>query len=185
MDKKWYVIQTKPKNEKKVFLQICQKGIETFLPLIESIRYWSDRKKKLQVPLFPNYVFVYGNEEERVRAISETYGALRYVMFQKKPAVISEQEIQNIKISLKAPERVKIEHINISEGDLVEITDGLFKGLTGFITQIRGNYKVVVNIREIGASFSVQLNNSEVKLLQPVIKNETQYKHKKLWQIKT
>lgn len=185
MDKKWYVIQTKPKNEKKVFLQICQKEIEVFLPLIESVRYWSDRKKKLQIPLFPGYVFVYGDEEERIRAISGTYGALRYIMFQKKPAVVSEQEIQNIKISLRAPERIKIEEVNISEGDLVEIVGGLFKGLTGFITQIRGSYKVVVSIRELGASFSIQLNNSDIKLLQPIEKKDIQHQHKKLWQIKT
>lgn len=183
MDKKWFVIQTKPKNEKKVFIQIVQKGIEAFLPLVESIRYWSDRRKKLQVPLFPGYVFVHGDENERIRAISGTFGALRYIMFQKRPAVVSEQEMQNIKISLQAPERIRVEKINIVEGDLVEITGGLFKGLTGFITQIRGNYKVVVNIRELGASFSVQLNNSEIKLLQPIGKERVHYQYKKLWQV--
>ena len=183
MNKKWFVIQTKPKNEKKVFTQITQKGIEAFLPLIESIRYWSDRKKKIQVPLFPGYVFIHGDESERIRAISGTFGALRYIMFQRKPAVVSDLEMQNIKISLQAPERVKVEEINIVEGDLVEITGGLFKGLTGFITQIRGNYKVVVRIHELGASFSVQLNNSEIKLLQPVNREKFIQHHKKLWQL--
>lgn len=164
--KKWFVIHTRPKNEKKVYEQINGKGIEAYLPLIETIRYWSDRKKKLMVPLFPGYVFVHGEESERVSAISETYGAIRYVMFQRRFAVITDEEISNIMISLKAPDRVRIEDTMIMVGDLVEITYGIFKGLKGFITQIRGNYKLIVSITELNTTFSVQLSNAEVKLLK-------------------
>lgn len=167
-EKKWYVIQTKPKNENKVFEQISRKNIEVFLPLIQTVRYWSDRKKKLMVPLFPGYVFVNTCRDERIKAISNTYGALRYVMYQKKPAVITEKEINNIKISLQAPEKIKIEENSISEGDFVEITGGIFKGLTGYIKEIRGNYKLIVNIVELNSTFSVQLNSSEIKLLKPI-----------------
>jgi transcription antitermination factor NusG len=73
--KNWYVIHTKPRNEKKVFEQIINKEIEVFLPLIQTVRYWSDRKKKLMIPLFPGYVFVNTNENERIKAISNNYGA--------------------------------------------------------------------------------------------------------------
>lgn len=166
--KKWYVIQTRPKNEKKVFEQISRKDIEVFLPLIQTVRYWSDRKKKLMVPLFPGYVFVNTFKEERISAISNTYGALRYVMYQKRPAVITNDEIKNIKLSLQSPEKIRIEETKISEGDLVEITGGIFRGLTGYINEIRGNYKLIVNISELNSTFSVQLSNSEIKLLKPI-----------------
>lgn len=164
--KKWFVVHTKPKNEKKVFEQIQGKDIEAYLPLVETIRYWSDRKKKLQVPLFPGYVFVHGDESERLKAISDTYGALRYVMFQRRFAVVTDEEISNIKISLKAPDKVRIEDTKIIVGDLVEITYGIFKGLKGFITQIRGNYRITVSITELNTTFSVQLSNAEVNLLR-------------------
>ncbi len=59
-EKKWYVLQTKPRNEKLVLRQIEQKGIEIFAPFMEKIRMWSDRKKKIDVPLFSGYVFIYG-----------------------------------------------------------------------------------------------------------------------------
>jgi transcription antitermination factor NusG len=167
--KNWYVIHTKPKNEKKVFEQIINKDIEVYLPLIQTVRYWSDRKKKLMVPLFPGYIFVNTNEEERINAISNTYGALRYVMYQKRPAVVSEKEIANIKLSLQAPDRIRIEEKSIIEGDLVEITGGIFRGLTGYIKEIRGHYKLIVNIIELNSTFSVQLSSSEVRLLKPFL----------------
>jgi len=166
--KNWFVIQTKPRNEKKVLEQISQKKIEVFLPLIQTIRIWSDRKKKIFVPLFPGYIFVLGNETERRRAISQTYGAIKYVMYQKRPAIVSSKEIENIKLSLQAPEKIKIEDKQIIQGDLVEITSGLFKGLTGYILEIRGNYKIIVNILELNTTFSVQLSSSEVKLVKRV-----------------
>ena len=164
--KKWFVIHTKPRNERKVLEQVVGKEIEAYLPMIETIRFWSDRRKKVQVPLFPGYVFVHGNETERINAISNTYGAIKYVMFQKRHAVIKDEEISNIMISLKAPDRVRIEDTHIMVGDLVEITYGLFKGLKGFITQIRGNYKLTVNIVELNTTFSVHLSNAEVKLIK-------------------
>lgn len=167
-ERKWYVIHTKPRNEKKVFEQIINKDIEAFLPLILTIRYWSDRKKKLLVPLFPGYVFVNTDEEGRKKAISNTYGAMRYVMYQKRPAIISDGEIKNIKLSLQAPEKIKVEEKKIIEGDLVEITGGIFRGLTGYIKEIWGHYKLIVNIMELNSTFSVQLSSSEVKLIKPL-----------------
>ncbi len=168
MNRQWYVLQSKPKNELKVYNQLLNKEIEVYLPLIETIRYWSDRKKKIQVPLFPGYLFVHGNTDERYKAINNTFGALRYVMYQKHHAVLSEDEISYIKISLQEPERVKIEDTNFVEGDFVEITHGIFRGLKGYIIQLRGNYKLMVSIVEMNTTFSVQLNNSEVQLVQKI-----------------
>jgi transcription antitermination factor NusG len=167
-EKKWYVIQTRPKNEKKVYEQIERKEINVFLPLIQTVRYWSDRKKKLMVPLFPGYIFVNTEVNGRIDAISNVYGALRYVMYEKKPAIITNEEIRNIRLSLNAPEKVRIEESSITEGDLVEITGGIFRGLTGYIKEIRGNYKLIVNILELNSTFSVQLSNSEIRLLKPI-----------------
>ena len=159
-------MRTKPRNEFKVFDQIIGKDIEAFLPKVERIRIWSDRKKKIFVPLFPSYLFIYGDNNERLNAISNTIGAMGYLMYRKRPAVITEKEIENIKISLIEPDRIKVEAIQITEGDTVEITYGPFIGLTGIIKEIRGSYKLVVNITELSASLNIELNASEVKLLK-------------------
>ena len=81
-NRNWFVIQTKPRNEKKVEQQIIARNVEVFLPLVTSIRYWSDRKKKVQVPLFSGYLFVHATEEERLIAIKNNIGALRYLFYE-------------------------------------------------------------------------------------------------------
>ena len=156
-------MRTKPRNEMKVVGQVEKKGVEVYFPRVPEIRIWSDRKKKVLVPLFSSYVFVYADAEERGRAIRETIGAVNYIMYKKRPAIVKEQEIENIKISLIVPERVKIEKTKIGEGDFVQIKSGPFKGLTGNIVQVRGNYKILVNIEEIGYSLSVEVLPSEVQ----------------------
>lgn len=163
--KKWYVLQTKPRNEKLVLRQIEQKEIEIFVPFVEKIRMWSDRKKKIQVPLFSGYVFIHGNEEERLRAITNTSGALRYLFFEKRPAIVSDREIELIKEIIDGPEKISIEDKNIKKGDLIEVTFGVFKGMKGYVNEVRGNYKLTVNLEELSYSFSIILNSNEVKLL--------------------
>ena len=61
----WYAIYTRSRFEKKIAADLTSKGLESFLPLHEVIRFWSDRKKKVEMPLFPSYVFVHANTKER------------------------------------------------------------------------------------------------------------------------
>lgn len=167
-NRNWFVIQTKPRNEQKVEKQIIEKDVEVFLPLITSIRYWSDRKKKIQVPMFSGYLFVHASEDERVHAIKNTIGAIRYLFFEKRPARLTDNEIESIRLSLKAPERVKVEKSNFSKGDMVMVTRGVFRGLKGLITEIRGNYKLTVNIFELSMSLNIVLNPYEIELFKNI-----------------
>lgn len=164
--KKWFVLQTKPRNEKVVHKQVEMKGVEVFTPLTEKIRIWSDRKKKIEVPLFSGYVFVHGDEEERLRAISNTSGAIRYLFYEKRPAVVSDREIELIKQSIKEPEKVSIEEKKIKKGDLILVSHGIFKGMKGYVNEFRGNYRLTVNLEELSYSFSIILNSNEVSLLK-------------------
>ena len=167
-NRNWFVIQTKPRNEKKVEKQIIDKGVEVFLPLITSIRYWSDRKKKVQIPMFSGYLFVHASKDERVLAIKNTIGAIRYLFYEKRPAKLTENEIEGIRLSLIAPERVKVEHSSFCRGDMVMITRGVFKGMKGSVTEIRGNYKLTVNIYELSMSLNIVLNPNEIELLKNI-----------------
>ncbi len=162
---KWYVLQTKPRNEKIVLKQVQQKGIEIFVPFIEKIRIWSDRKKKIDVPLFSGYVFIYGSEAERVRAITNTSGAVRYIYFEKRPATVSDREIELIKQTLIEPEKISIEDKKIKKGDQIMVSFGIFKGMKGYVNEFRGNYKLTVNLEELSYSFSIILNSNEITLI--------------------
>ncbi len=164
--KKWFVLQTRPRNESVVQRQVQARSIETFLPQIEKIRIWSDRKKKIQEPLFPGYLFVHGSEDDRISAISGTAGALKYVFFEGRPAEVSEREIILIKDSLKEPEKISLEQMKISRGDEIVVTHGVFKGMKGRVNEFRGNYKLTVNLEELSYSFSIILSLGEVELLK-------------------
>ena len=163
--KKWFVLQTKPRKEKIVLQQIEQKKIEVYSPFIEKIRIWSDRKKKIQVPLFSGYVFIHGDESERIKAITDTIGAMKYIYFQKRPAVVSDMEIEIIKQALLSPEKISIEEKRIKKGDLIVVSHGLFKGMKGYVNEFRGKYKLTVNLEELSYSFNIILNSNEVSLL--------------------
>ncbi|MBS1552706.1 MAG: UpxY family transcription antiterminator [Bacteroidetes bacterium] len=165
MDRKWYALQTKPRSEIVVSKQLENKDIEYFLPLIEKVRIWSDRKKKIKVPLFSGYVFVHATEKERIHAISETFGAVKYIFYENRPAVISDREIEIIKTAVSDPEKISIEDKKIKKGDMIYVTHGIFKGMKGIVNEFRGNYKLTVNLEEISFSFSIILNSNEVSLL--------------------
>ena len=164
--KKWFVLQAKPRTEALVYKQIFGKGIKAFLPQVEKVRIWSDRKKKVSVPLFPGYVFVYGDEEERIRAIENTSGAIRYIFFEGRPAEIRSREIKLIEDSLKEPEKITLEEKRISKGDDVIVTHGIFKGMKGKVNEFRGNYKLTVNLEELSYSFSIILGTGEVEIVK-------------------
>ena len=167
-ERKWYVLQTKPRNEALVNRQILSKQINSFLPQIEKVRIWSDRKKKVLEPLFPGYVFVNANEQERLLAISGTAGAVRYVFFEGRPAVVSQREMKLIEDSLKEPERVTFGQKRIEKGDEIVVTHGIFRGMKGRVQEFRGNYKLTVNLEELSYSFSIILSLGEVEKLKAI-----------------
>lgn len=165
-NRNWYVMQTKPRNEIKVYNNIEYRGIEAYLPLVEKIRIWSDRKKKIREPLFSGYIFVRACESERINAIKDNSGAVRYIYFENRPAVVTEKEIDIIKFALLEPEKISVEEKHIKKGDVVTINHGIFKGMKGYVNEIRGNYKLTVNLEEFSYSVSIILNSNEVNLFK-------------------
>lgn len=159
----WLVIRTRPRWEMKVYNQIVEKKIDTFLPLITTIKQWSDRKKKIQIPMFNSYLFVNVTPEERILAIKETVGAMNYIYYNKRPAVVSNLEIESIKLSLVTPEKVKIESNLVTKGDYVKVISGPFTGMMGIVTELRGNYKLTVNLYELSMSLNIVVNPNEIK----------------------
>lgn len=126
IQKVWMAIYTKPKNERKVHDRLQKAGFEVYLPLHKVIRQWSDRKKKMLVPLISSYVFVKTDEKNRIEILKD-YGVLNFVFWLGKPAIIKEIEIERIKYFLceAVNHEISIEKIEI--GDKAKINAGQFK----------------------------------------------------------
>lgn len=160
---KWYVVYTKPKTERKVATSIHDMGIESYLPMHKIIRQWSDRKKKLEVPLFPNYVFVKTNElmRECLFSIKEL---VRFVSIERKPVVIRDNEIVTIKRILNEDLEVVPEEY-LQEGLKVRIAHGQFAGLEGVIAKKFSKTRLIIRIEVLMKAFSVNLPASYAEMI--------------------
>lgn len=139
----WYVIYTKPKWEKKVAEKLSQIGIECYCPLIIQMKEWSDRKKKVEVPLFNSYVFVQLKEIDR-NAVFQISGVVRYLFWLGKPAIVREEEINSIKTSLKAPNISDISVTSIQVGDRIKIEAGAFSNQDAIVQEVSNTHYILV-----------------------------------------
>jgi transcription antitermination factor NusG len=150
----WYVVYTYPHYEKRILNQSEKIGIQCFLPTKKVVKQWSDRKKVVDEPLFPNYVFVYVNKQARFRLL-DIAGVSRYVAFEGKPVVVSDQDMNAIKKLIVEPE-VAVEQ-EPQSGSKVLITDGPFTGMEGIIFQKKGKTRFGVRIPGLNHSISVEV----------------------------
>jgi transcription antitermination factor NusG len=97
--KKWFVVYTKHRNEIKVSQRLSVLGIENYTPTRVEVRQWSDRKKKILVPLLPSMVLVSLNEKE-VNKVFEVAGVVRYLFENQKRAEVSNEEVLAMKYYL-------------------------------------------------------------------------------------
>lgn len=158
----WYALYTRARCEKKVAQLLCEKGVETFLPLRTETRQWHDRKKKVTVPLFANYVFTRITMPQRVFVV-QTSGVVRIVSFSQGPSPIPDHEINAIRRILMSPASYEVTNF-FTIGDEVEIRNGLFAGIRGRLIEYRGKSRLVVGIKQIGQALSVELSPNDIQL---------------------
>lgn len=139
----WYVVYTKPKWEKKVADKLKQLGIECYCPLITQVKQWSDRKKKIEVPLFNSYVFVQLADSER-NSVFQVSGVVRYLFWLGKPAIVKDEEIEVIKKSLKDPNLYDVTVSSIQVGDKIKLDSGAFINQNAIVQEVSGNYYILV-----------------------------------------
>jgi len=144
----WYVLYTKPRSEKKVTDRLTDTGYEVYCPLIRTMRQWSDRKKKVSVPMFPSYIFIHIDVKRRQEPLQDS-GVMNYVYWVGKPAVIRDKEIEAIKEIENKGSDIVVQGSGFERGQFIEIPDGPFKGLNGTVDKV-DNRKVLVYIEQLG-----------------------------------
>ena len=151
----WFVIYTKSRQEKKVALELEKMGITVYCPMINQIRQWSDRKKKVEVPLISSYVFVQVKERER-EAVFEVPGIVRYVYWLEKPAIVRDEEIAVMKAWLSA-QTVEAKVEGLRRGDRMKVSSGVFEGKEGFVEEISKN-RVLLLLPDLGMKITLNRN---------------------------
>ena len=139
----WYVVYTKPKWEKKVAEQLKNKGITCYCPLITQVRQWSDRKKKVEVPLFNSYVFVQLPEKER-NMVFQSVGVVRYLFWLGKPAIVRDEEIETIKKWLDPAQANDVSLLSFQAGDALQLESGPFSNQKAVVQEVTNTHYVLV-----------------------------------------
>jgi transcription antitermination factor NusG len=159
----WYALYTCANHEKRVAAELTQRSVENFLPLYSSVRRWKDRRVKLDLPLFPGYVFVRMALAEKLKVV-QVPSAVRLVGFGGLPVALPELEMQIVREGLSGGVRAE-PHPFLRVGHRVRITGGPFAGLEGILKQRKSGLRVVVSLELIQRSVAVEVEAADVRAL--------------------
>ena len=153
MEKKWFVVYTRPQQELKVAEQLSAMGITNYCPTITLLKQYSDRKKKVSKPLLSSYVMVELEEKERNKVFT-CCGIVRYLFYLGKPAVIPAFEIDLMQDHLNGVYN-DIKVTTLSVGDSHTITQGPFSGVKGKVVET-DNTKVKLELASLGMRITLK-----------------------------
>lgn len=157
----WYAVYTRARHEKRVAEELRARRLDSFLPLYETIHRWKDRRARVQLPLFPGYVFVKFDAGERIRVL-QVPSVVQVVGNHGQPIPLQEQEITALLAASSCGIRAE-PHPYLSVGRRVRITAGPFRGLEGFIKRKSSNFRVVLSLTSIMRSMALDLDESDVE----------------------
>jgi transcription antitermination factor NusG len=161
----WYALQTYPRHEKRVHEDLMLRGVESFLPLYETVHRWKNGcRVRVELPLFPGYLFVRIDPTERFKALSLP-GALSIVGSASGPWPLPDSEIVSLRTSLQS--RKFEPHPYLAVGQKVRIKSGPLADLTGFLVRQSGGYRVVLSVELIRQAAAVEVNADDVEAIGP------------------
>lgn len=160
----WYAAYTRARHEKAISVQLTQMGVEQFLPLYESVHQWKDRKVRVQLPLFPSYIFVYLPLRDEL-SVLQIPGIVRLVSFNGHPVVLPEFEILALRKGLSSGLSVKPHpYLNLAVGRFVKVKSGPLSGLTGRLIRRKGDCRIVISIESIMRSISAEISLDDIEI---------------------
>lgn len=160
-DNLWYAAYTYPRHEKYVAQQLIKHQIGSFLPLYSSVRRWKDRRRRIDLPLFPSYLFVQMTERNRLD-ILRLPGVVQLVCFQGKPAAIAPAEIEALRRGSTGSVVVQ-PHPYLKEGRKVRIISGPMAGTEGIYIRRKQQTRLVISISLIQRSVAMEIGEADVE----------------------
>ena len=161
----WFAVRTRPRHEKAVLRQLELNSVETFLPLCREVRTWSDRRKEIDFPLFPGYVFVriLNSSHMRLR-VFQARGVIAFVGPNNKATSIPAQQIDAIHSLLESQVDIR-PHPYLNVGQRVRIRNGALEGLEGVLVRVASDQSLVVSVDLIHKSVAIRLEGYDVACL--------------------
>jgi len=160
---RWYAVSVRPRHEKEVTRHLEYRGLNYFLPVYRSVRRWKDRRKELDMALFPGYVFVNLNLRDRL-GVLQAPGVVQFVTFQGQPAALPDSEIRALESSMSAGLRPQ-PHPYLYQGRRVRVKRGLLAGAEGIMIRRKERFRLVLSIDLIMRSVMLEVDEADVEPL--------------------
>lgn len=158
----WYAVHTHSRHENKVAAGLAEKSVTTFLPTVRQLHNWSDRRKIVEVPVFPCYVFVRVQQWKQVHSlVLRTPGVFRWVGQTGEPTVIPDSQIDAVRSAVATDLSVSL-HPFLKEGQRVRICSGSLEGVEGILVGKNKDCKLVISIDLLQQSIAVALEGYDV-----------------------
>jgi len=163
----WYAVHTRSRHEEKAYAGIVQKAYPAFLPKLEVWSKRLDRRKKIQVPMFPGYLFVeLSNLDPETRVdVLKTFGVVKILgnPSSHEPIPVPDQTIEALNRIVQS--KVEVQHLQYpGVGERARIVDGAFKGLEGIVVET--NYKkelFAITIDIMQRSVAIKLEGFQIE----------------------
>jgi transcription antitermination factor NusG len=159
----WYAAYTRANHERRVAHQLAERGVEYFLPQYESVRKWKDRNVRLQMPLFPGYVFIHLALQNRLNVL-QVPGVACLVGFAGRPAPVPEEEFAKIRGFLKQGLRAE-PHPYLKAGRHVRVRSGPLEGMEGIVLRRKNGCRLVISLELIQRAMAVDVNSTDVEVV--------------------
>jgi transcription elongation factor/antiterminator RfaH len=162
----WYAVYTKSRHEQVAHGQLAAKGVETFLPTLQTWSRRTDRRLRIELPMFPGYLFVKTTlHPERHLSILRTVGVVKMVEFQGRPMPVAPHEIRSLQILMDSGVAIHPAE-DFRVGDLVRIIDGPFKDVVGRLISRRSASRLIVAVETINQAVQVEVDDHLVRKVE-------------------
>jgi transcription termination/antitermination protein NusG len=163
----WYAVHTRSRFEKVVHSELALKGLESFLPAVEEVHRWKDRKKLVERPIFPGYVFARFADapEARVRVL-KTHGAVRILGCVNSIEAVPDWELDSIRRLIKTQCQFAA-HPFLKEGAWVRVKRGPLQDVEGRLVRFRSQARLVLSIDLLSQAVATEVDASDVEVISP------------------
>jgi transcription antitermination factor NusG len=152
--KPMFVLYTKPRHEKKLAERLQSEGWTVYCPLKKTTKQWSDRKKVVEEALFPSFIFLQCQEQDRDKVFVHA-SAVRYLYWLRKPALVRSEEIESIRYWMGEVNHTSITVESIPVGSKVRLGAGPLMGQAGKVKEHRGD-QVIIVLDQLGIQVRVK-----------------------------
>jgi transcription antitermination factor NusG len=157
---RWYAAYTRSQHEKRVAQQLAERAIERYLPLYQAVHRWKDRRKRVDLPLFPGYVFVRIHLQNRLEVL-RVPSVVRLVGFNGAPTALPDGEVEHLRCALAEGLRA-VPHPYLSAGSRVRVMNGPLEGMEGTVVRRKNRTRFILSFDVIMRSVAVEVDEIDL-----------------------